>query len=332
MFNRVFIIAEAGSNHNGKLGKAIELVHRARESGADAIKFQDFTLDTLFSVKHYGKILDLTDAGWQTEIKRLSFKNEWHKVIHEEAKKAGIEYFATPFSTELVDILDKYVPFFKVASGDITHLALLERIASKNKGIFLSTGGSTVEEIDRAVAFIKKYNLPFICIMHCIMLYPPPPGVLNLNFIRLLIKRYGLPVGFSDHTSGTDAALLAVAMGARAIEKHFTTDRNLEGPDHKNSLDPTGFRDFVKRIRECEMMLGKTDRTISPEEEKERIYARRSIYSRKMIKKGEILTLDNLISLRPNIGIGAENIFEIAGKRAKVDIPPGIPVDYSMFE
>ena len=332
MFEQVFIIAEAGSNHNGNLKTAIELVHQAGRAGADAIKFQEFSLYSLFSVKYYKQALRLKDDTWQKEIVANTFKSEWHEIIFKEAKRTGIVYFTTPFSPEFVDIIDEYVPFYKIASCDITFRPLLEKIAEKGKGVFISTGASYIDEIDRAVQILKGYNLPFICIMHCIMLYPAPYSSLNLNFLETLSQRYNLPVGFSDHSSGIDAVLLSIGKGARTIEKHFTLNKNQEGTDHKNSLSPEELSLLVKKIRLCEEMLGTRQRVISEKENRERTYARRGIYAKKNLKKGDRLTLESLSFLRPNISIGAERVTDLLGKIVIKDVLKGMPIDFSMVK
>jgi N,N'-diacetyllegionaminate synthase len=332
MFEKIFIIAEAGSNHNGDLKTAIEMVHQVASCGADAIKFQDFSLNSLFAIEYYAKTLGLTNNSWQRQIKSYSIKPEWHRIIYEEAKSAGITYFTTPFSIEIVDEIDEYVPFFKIASCDITFFPLLKKVASKGKGIFLSTGASTIGEMDMAVDLLRKYNPPFLCIMHCIMLYPPPIDALHLNFIQTLSDRFNLPVGFSDHSRGTDAALLAIGKGAKAIEKHFTLNKNLEGSDHKNSLNPTELRRLVKKVRLYEQMLGSSQKIITEMERKERIYARRGIYAARNLKKGEELKASAITFLRPNISIGVEKVSDVLGRKLTQDVSKGEPIDYSMFE
>jgi sialic acid synthase SpsE len=331
MFDNVFIVAEAGSNHNGDLDTAVELVQSAARAGADAIKFQDFTLDTLISVEAYQKTLGLKN-GWQQGIKNCTFKPEWHKIVTEAAKKAGIFYFSTPFSLEAVDTLDEFVPFFKIASCDITFFPLIKKAAAKGKGIFISTGASYIEEIDKAVELVKSYRPPFICIMHCIMLYPAPFTSLNISYIGTLAERYGLPIGFSDHSPGIDASLSAVVKGAKAIEKHFTLDKNQEGFDHKNSLSPDDFKELVEKIRLYENILGKNERIISERELSERTYARRGIYAGKKLKKGEKLTEEKLVFLRPNIAIGVEKLEELLDKELVVDVEKGTPIDFSMVK
>jgi len=331
MFERIFIVAEAGSNHNGDLDTALELVRKAKDAGADAVKFQNFTPDDLFSSPHYEKALNITGSSWKEKIEHLSFKPEWNLPISEEAHRAGIHYFSTPFSVEAVETLEPYVPFYKISSGDITHITLLKAVAEKKKGVFISTGASTIDEIDRAVHLIRSFDPPFICIMHCVMLYPPPDNLLNLRFIDMLKRRYDLPVGFSDHTAGTDAAIVCVGKGIAAIEKHFTLDSTQEGADHRNSLDPAEFKIYADRIRTGEKMCGDEKRDVSALEARERIFARRGVYAAKDILRGEKLSLEKLRFLRPNISIGAEEIDSLLNRRAAVEIKKGAALDTSMF-
>lgn len=331
MFERVFIIAEAGANHNGRLETALLLVEKAKQAGADAIKFQDFTLPSLFEPRQYERVLGIQDPGWRREVEQLSFNPSWHREVHRKALEEGIQYFSTPFSIRAVDLLDRYVPFYKVASGDITNLPLLERIARTGKGVFLSTGASDHQEIERAVRIFRSRRSTFLCIMHCVMLYPPPDDSLHLNFIRTLQERYNLPVGFSDHTLDTDAALLAVAGGIRALEKHFTLDKGQKGGDHARSLDPEEFGRLVARVRRAERMLGKPEKEITPREAEERVYARRGIYAARDLKCGRTMTAQDIALLRPNTHLGAERVQEVLGTALVRDVPRGTPLEESML-
>jgi N,N'-diacetyllegionaminate synthase len=328
MFERIFIIAEAGSNHNGKLETALKLIRKAKEAGADAIKFQDYTLHTLFAPFYYEKTLGIKDSDWQKHIGTLSFKPEWHAALAEEARGCNIIYFSTPYSLEAVDMMEAHVSYFKIASGDITFKTLIEHIGKKGKGVFISTGASYISEIDDALSVLRGFDLPFICVMHCIMLYPAPPDQLNLNFVQTLKKRYGLPVGFSDHSLGINASLYAVGMGVKAIEKHFTLDKKQKGADHGNSLEPDEFSELVRKVRECEKMLGTAQRAISDREHSERVFARRSVYAKVKLKRGEKLTMDKVAILRPNIAVGAEKIDEIIGRVLVCDVDAGDAIEY----
>jgi len=332
MFEKIFLIAEAGSNHNGDLDTALELVRQAARAGADAIKFQCFSLDSLFAPEQYETVLELKTREWQNEIQKYSFQPDWHEVIASEAEKAKITYFTTPFSLDCVEQIDPFVPFYKIASCDISFSSLLKKIGSKRKGVFLSTGASYVQEIDRAVETLRAFSLPFICIMHCVALYPAPIDTLNLRFIQTLINRYQLPVGFSDHSKGIDAPVFAAGLGAMAIEKHFTLDKTQQGADHKNSLAPDEFKSLVEKIRMLEKAMGCEKKRISSREARERVYARRGVYSRCALKKGTRLTHDDLCFLRPNVSLGAERVEEILGKRLTMDVPKQHPIDPSVIE
>ncbi len=332
MFKKIFLIAEAGSNHNGDLDTAVELVRQAALAGADAVKFQCYSLNSLFAPEHYETALKLRDGRWKDEIQKYTFQPDWHKVIAAEAERSGIAYFTTPFSPDCVDHIDPFVPFYKIASCDITFSYLLKKVGSKRKGVFLSTGASYLKEIDRAVKTLSAFSLPFICIMHCIAIYPAPHDTLNLRFIETLKNRYSLPVGFSDHSKGIDAAIFAAGAGAVAIEKHFTLDKTQEGADHKNSLNPDEFKCLVEKIRLFEKTIGSARKTITPREAAERVYARRGIYSKQALKKGTRLTYDNICFLRPNVSLGAECIDDIIGRKLTMDVPKKHPIDLSMID
>ncbi len=332
MFESLFIVAEAGSNHNGDLDTAIKMVRRAKESGADAIKFQNYTLSSLFSPGHYEGTLKLRDKKWRKRIEHLSVKQEWHRALASTAQEAGIHYFSTPFSLEAVDSLDDFVPFYKIASGDITFLPLLEKVGRKGKGVFLSTGASSLDEIETAVRLLEHFDLPFICIMHCIMLYPPPDEGLHLNFIDTLKERFKHPIGFSDHTLDSDAATIAAGKGVSAIEKHFTLDCTQDGADHRNSLDPEGFRKMAERIRRCEIMLGSPERPIGEIEARERVFARRGVYTKENLKRGERVSPRLVSYLRPKLGIGAEEFGSLKNRRLNTDVSKGTPLEQGMFE
>jgi sialic acid synthase SpsE len=331
MFERVFIVAEAGANHNGSLQTALELVEEACRAGADAVKFQDYTLETLFAPEQYEKTLGITDPSWRGEVRRLRFPREWRRAVHHRARELGISCFYTPFSPRAVGEVEPLVPFYKVASGDITNIPLLERIAATGKGVFLLTGASELPEIERAVETLRAGAPPFLCIMHCVMLYPPPEDALHLSFLTSLQEHFNLPVGFSDHTPGLEAAAAAVARGAVALEKHFTLDRGQPGGDHALSLDPRGFARLVHRVRRTERMLGPGRRSITPREAAERVYARRGLYAARDLAAGTTLAAGDLTALRPNAFLGAERIREVTGKVLAADLPRGRPLQEHML-
>lgn len=307
----VFFIAEAGINHDGKLGQALELVERAKEAGADAVKFQTFKADNLCSKR--SKSYEL--------FKNLELrKSDWAKIA-EKARNSGIMFFSSPFDEESVDLLDDLgVPAFKVASGDLTHLPLLKYIARKNKPIILSTGMSRLSEVDEALNTIYGEENRDVVLLHCVVNYPTNARDANLKVIKTLEQVFALPAGFSDHSLGTLLSVAAVCLGARVIEKHFTLDRGLPGPDHKLSLDPAEFAAMVSDIRAVEQAFGDGVK-VSRESELEAIRsARRSITARMDIPAGTIITPDMLKISRPGTGIEPKFLDLVIGKKAKAQI------------
>jgi N,N'-diacetyllegionaminate synthase len=307
----VFIIAEAGINHDGKLGQALELVGRAKEAGADAVKFQTFKADNLCSRR--SKSYEL--------FKNLELrKSDWAKIA-EKARNSGIMFFSSPFDEESVELLDDLgVPAFKVASGDLTHLPLLKYIARKNKPIILSTGMSRLSEVDEALNTIYGEENRDVVLLHCVVNYPTNARDANLKVIKTLEQVFALPAGFSDHSLGTLLSVAAVCLGARVIEKHFTLDRGLPGPDHKLSLDPAEFATMVSDIRAVEQAFGDGVK-VPRESELEAIRsARRSITAMMDIPAGTIITPYMLKISRPGTGIEPKFLDLVIGKKAKAQI------------
>ncbi len=304
----VFVIAEAGINHDGILSQAEELLEKAKEVGADAVKFQTFRAESLCSKRSKNfdlfKSLELTRNNWES--------------IAETAKRVGTIFFSSVFDEESVELLDSLgVPAFKIASGDLTYLPFLEYIAKKNKPIILSTGMSTLSEIDEALNIIYSTGNRDVILLHCISNYPTKVEDVNLKAINTLEQVFKLPVGFSDHTIGTVIPLTAVSLGAKVIEKHFTLNKNLPGPDHKLSLNPDEFKEMVGGIRTIEQALG--DGIKAPREsEAEAIKAgRRSITAKINIPAGVTITRDMLKIARPGTGIEPKFIDIVIGKTAR---------------
>lgn len=307
----VFIIAEAGINHNGKLQQAKKLIKKAAKVGADAVKFQTFKAESLCSrgseYFELFKSLELSKAEW-AEIAKL-------------AQSLGIIFLSTPVSEESADLLDNLgVPAFKVASGDLTHLPFLKYIAKKNKPIILSTGMSTLAEIDEALNAIYSVGNKAVVLLHCVSNYPTNVEDVNLNAIKTLEQAFKLPVGFSDHTIGTIVPVAAVSLGAKVIEKHFTLDKNLPGPDHKLSLNPDEFKEMAGNIRIIEQALGDGVKAPCESETKVRETLRRSIVANANIPRGTIITKDMLKVARPGSGIEPKFIDIVVGRTAKQDI------------
>ena len=293
-----FVIAEAGSNHDGKFDQALQLIDVAVEAGADAVKFQTFRARTLYPDSRvstpYLRKIGLKKTLYQM-IEDMEMPVDWIPKLAAHCRKRNILFLSTPFDEEAVDQLDPYVAAFKLASYELNHVPLLEYTARKGKPVILSTGAATLREIDRAVSDLRKVPL---CLMQCTAKYPAPIDSLNLRSIQTLSARYGVPVGLSDHSmppvSGPVAAL---ALGAHLIEKHFTLSRKLKGPDHSYAIEPSELKAMVQALREAEKMLGHGRKEPLPVERELRDY-RSGVFSLRTIRKGETLSRDNVAVLR----------------------------------
>lgn len=262
----VFVIADIGSNHNGNLKLAEQLIDEAKKAGADCVKFQLFKAEELISPGH---------PAFKT-LKRLELPEEWHYILAAYAKKKDILFTSTPFYLEAVDILEKInVPFYKISSGDLTYRFLLEKVARTKKPIFLSTGASYLDEVERAVKFIKKYHNHKLVLMHCVSLYPPDTKEINLNCLKTIKEKLKTLIGISDHTRSLVVVLGAVAIGACVVERHLTLSRRLKGPDHPYAMQPDEFREMVANIRELEVAKGSYVKRPCPKESPSRQFGRR---------------------------------------------------------
>ena len=302
----VFIIAEAGINHNGSLKIAKKMIAKAKECGADAIKFQTFKAEDLTSTKSkYFKI-----------FKNLELNADDFSKLFAYAKRKKIILFSTPLSFESVDILSKLkTPAFKIASGDLTDIPLIKYAASKKKPMIISTGMSTINEIQNAIQAIQSKKNNKIIILHSVSSYPVPPNEVNLNAIITLKKKFRFPIGFSDNGSDMLVPLVAASMGAKIIEKHFTLSRKMKGPDHGLSANPQQLTDLVKNIRSIEKMLGDGKKICQPSELANRINARRSITANITIPKGTKINEKMLGIKRPATGIEPKYFSQILGKK-----------------
>lgn len=322
---KVFIIAEAGVNHDGDLNKARKLVDVAHDAKADAVKFQTFkpgeiTGKFAFKVDYQAANTNASESRYVMSA-RLALSYEAFDELQRYCKKKKILFLSTPDGDDsldfLVDQLD--IPIIKVGSSEITHHSFLERIARKKRPIILSTGMSTMAEVKTAVSIITKHNKQVV-LLHCTTEYPTLDNEVNLKAMVSLKDEFKFPVGYSDHTIGTEAAIAAVALGARVIEKHFTLNRKLAGPDHRASLDPGELRDFVIAIRRTEKMLGDGVKKPTASELKNISGVRRGIVAAKPIKKGMVLTRELLTFKRPNTGIQPFEIEKVLGKKLKKDL------------
>ena len=329
-----YLIAEAGANHEGDIKKAFQLIDAAKESGVDAIKFQNYTaekLTTKNAPKYWNDgIKNESQFDVFSKLDTLS-ADEW-KQIFEYAKKKNITCFSTPFDLESVELLDSFdIPAYKIASADITHLELIKKIASKNKPIFLSTGMASMEEIHEAVSTIEDQGNEEIIIMHCITSYPTKPEDANLDMIKSLDLEFpDYNIGYSDHTLGTDIASYSVFYGSKCVEKHFTYDKNLSvSRDHRLSLNSDDFKELIKKIKLIEMSRGSRARDNFSAESNAVEFARRSIVSKYAIPKGTEIT-ENMIDVkRPGTGILPKYFFKIIGSKTLKDIPEDSTIQWN---
>jgi len=312
MNNKVIIIAEAGVNHNGDYENAKKLIQAASNAGADYVKFQTFKADKLVSkdAKKADYQIANSKQGGDTQyemLKKLEISEAWHYDLIKYANECGIKFLSTGFDEQSIDFLDSLnIDLFKVPSGEITNKPYLEHIAKKRKPIIISTGMSTIEEIGEAINILNenKISKEDITILHCNTEYPTPMKDVNLLAMNSIRKQFCIKVGYSDHTMGIEVPIAAVALGARVIEKHFTLDKQMEGPDHKASLDPDELKEMVKAIRNIELALsGDGIKKPSESESKNITVARKSIYLNKDLFRGHLITEEDLIALRPGDGI-----------------------------
>lgn len=326
----VFIIAEAGVNHNGNRGLALELVERAHKAGADCVKFQTFQAKALVSVsaKKAAYQERATGTGSQMEmLQKLELRNSDFYAIKERCDQLGIEFLSTPFDLYSVDFLEELgVKRWKISSGDVTNLPLLLRIARTGKPVILSTGMCTLREIEDSVAVLRKNGAGELTLLHCTTEYPAPLETVNLRTMETLKQRFCVPVGYSDHTRGIDVPVAATALGACVIEKHFTLSRDMEGPDHGVSLEPDELSAMVKAIRHVEKALGNSMKRPSASEQENMNAVRKSIVAARTILKGEILSEENLTIKRPGDGISPMRWFETVGRPAPRDFREDEPI------
>jgi len=320
----IFIIAEAGVNHNGDIRIAKKLIDGAKLAGASAVKFQSFNAKKLASASApKAKYQTKTTNAGESQLKmlqklELSPKNQ--KLLFDYCKKKKIMFLSSPFDEESIEFLHQLnLSIFKIPSGEITNLPYLEKIGSLKKKIILSTGMSTLKEIQNALKILIKAGTPKknITLLHCTTEYPTPMAEVNLKAMLTLKKQFNIQIGYSDHTKGIEIPIAAAALGASVIEKHFTLDKNLEGPDHKASLEPTELLSMVKAIRNIEVALGNGIKKPSPSEIKNIQIARKSIVAKTKIKKGDLFTEKNLTTKRPGNGLSPMQWNRVIGQKAK---------------
>jgi len=314
-----YIIAEIGSNHNRDISIAKKMIDEASIAGVDAVKFQTFKAESLYS-KNTPKFSKDSVTPFDL-IKSIELPRNWQKKLFDYAISKNLDFISSPFDYDAVDELDKIgVPAFKVASFEIVDIELLKYIGEKQKPVIISTGMANIEEIKEALNAIKSTGNKDIILLHCNSLYPSSPEIVNLKAIETMKKVFKVPIGFSDHTVGIHISLAAVAKGAKLIEKHFTLNREMPGPDHSFAIEPYELQNLVKSIRDIEKAEGDGVKDKSKDEQEMYEKGRRSIIAYKDISKGTEITRDMLVVKRPGFGIKPKYINEIIGREAKVDI------------
>lgn len=316
----VFIIAEAGVNHNGSIDLAKKLINVASDAGADAVKFQTFKAEKLVSKNaqkaDYQKDTTKSEETQFEMLKKLELDVQTHKELIAYAKTKNIIFLSTPFDNESIQLLDNLnLNIFKIPSGEITNLPYLREIAKLNKRVVLSTGMSTMKDIENALNVLTSFGTKkeSITVLHANTMYPTPMEDVNLKAMKTIGENFDVKYGYSDHTLGIEVDIAAVALGATVIEKHFTLDNSMDGPDHKASLEPNELQNMVKAIRNIELALGSSKKAPSKSEIPNMAIARKSIVASKDIKKGEIFTEKNLTTKRPGDGISPMRWNEILG-------------------
>jgi len=330
-----YIIAEIGANFNGDIDVAKKLIAAAKKCGADCAKFQSFKSEKIVSPNGFASMsLKGVHGTWSKPVheifKEAEFPREWHLELFNYCKNIGIDFSTSPYDKEAVDLcIEIGVPFLKIGSGDITWLEMVEYIAKTKKPIFLATGDATMAEIDDAIRVIEGTGNNQLVLMQCITNYPSKIESANINVIKNYQNAFNLLTGYSDHSSGPVVALGSVALGAKVIEKHFTLDKKDIGPDHPHSMDTNDFKQMVDYIRELELAMGESRKVVVEEEEETVIVQRRSIYSKRDIPKGKVIEKDDLIELRPALGIAPKFKTNIIGRVATIDIKSDSPIQWN---
>lgn len=318
--SKTIIIAEVGVNHNGDIDRARKMIEVAKECGVDIVKFQTFNTEKLVSkfapmADYQKKNLGKSESQAQM-LKKLQLSEEQFIELSDFCNKTGIEFLSTAFDIESMRFLNKIQSKWKIPSGEITDYPYLVEIARTKKDIIISTGMCTLKEIEEAVNLLKQNGSGKITILHCTTEYPAPLNEINMNVLTTLKEKFNCEVGYSDHTEGLTASLIAVAMGATVIEKHFTLDKSLPGPDHKASINPSELKELVRQIREIEQIKGSFDKKPTESELKNIDVVRKSIVASKDISKGEIFTEENITTKRPGNGISPMRWNEVIGRKA----------------
>lgn len=333
----VFIIAELSANHNGSIENAIETIQAAKRAGADAIKLQTYTADTLTLDAKTDDFMIKQGTIWDGQYLHDLYHEaytpwEWHKQLFQVASEEGLICFSSPFDKTAVDFLEKLeVPAYKVASLEITDIALIEYIASKGKPVIISTGIADENDIDLAIEACKKQGNDQIVLLKCTTSYPAPIAEANLVMIKDMSERFGVISGLSDHTLGITAPVVATVFGARVIEKHFITDRSIGGPDASFSLNEKEFTEMVNAVREAEVAIGEINYSLTNKQIKGREFSR-SLYVSNNVKIGDIVSEMNIKSVRPGFGLHPKYLPELIGKKFIKDVKKGERMSFDLVE
>ncbi|MDC0649533.1 N-acetylneuraminate synthase [Candidatus Puniceispirillum sp.] len=332
-----YFIAEAGVNHNGNVKTALQLIDVACQADADAVKFQTFKPEHLVTktapAANY-QIENMHEQASQYDmLAAIQLKYESHAELQSHCKDKSIDFLSTPFEEDSADFLnDIGLPAFKIPSGELTNIPFLKHVASKGKPMILSTGMGSLSEVESAIASIENAGLSEIIILHCVSQYPAPYADVNLRAMETLKHAFGYPVGFSDHTEGTEVAIAALSLGACVIEKHFTLNKLMDGPDHKASLEPDELISLVRSIRNVECAMGDGRKVMKPSEINTADVARKSIVAKEFIMAGDKITLDMLAIKRPGTGVDPSFIHLLLGRRVRFDIVKDQQITMGMFD
>ena len=335
--HHVFVIAELSANHNGSLATAIETIRAAKRAGADAIKFQTYTADTLTLDCDESDFVIKGGTIWDGKKLHDLYKEaytpwEWHAQLFEVAKEEGLVCFSSPFDKTAVDFLETlHCPIYKIASFEITDIPLIEYVAKQGKPIIISTGIASYDDIHLAVETCRKVGNDNITLLKCTSSYPAPVAEANLAMMQQLAIDFKVKIGLSDHTLGSTVPVIATALGAEVIEKHFILDRSIGGPDASFSMNEIEFTAMVKAIREAEVAVGTTSYELSPKQVAGKDFSR-SLYVAESINKGDIITEATIKSVRPGFSLHPKHLPEILGKTAKRDLKKGERISLSDFE
>ena len=332
----VLIVAELSANHNGSLETAIETIKAAKRAGADAIKLQTYTADTITLDTKRDDFLLKQGTIWEGKYLHDLYKQaftpwEWHKQLFEFSKKQGLICFSSPFDLTAVDFLESLDnPIYKIASFEITDIPLIRKVANKGKPVIISTGIATKQDIELAIATCKDEGNHEIALLKCTSSYPAPISEANLTMIKDFANRYNVISGLSDHTLGLTAPVVAVSQGAKIIEKHFIIDKSIGGPDSSFSLDEKEFNQMVNAIREAELALGKVEYSLSKKQMEAKDYSR-SLYISEDVKKGDLITTENVRSVRPGYGLHPKYLNDILGKKFIIDLKKGDRMSFDII-